>query len=544
MIEDNEADVALVRAFLKGSEDGTFDVLHSVRLGEGIARVKKGGIDVVLLDMNLPDSRGLSTFLSAQKAMHHLPIIVLSGIADTRIAVSAVQAGAQDFLDKGNIDTEVLVRSIRYAIERKATASALEASEIRFRSIVQGSADGIVILDRTGAIIFANPAAGRLFDKPEEELLGTKMPLTLTAHGTNAFTVSRSDMSVATETKIVGIDWHGEPGWLVTLRDLTERVRIEQLEARFDDANSYVAKLQELDRMRSEFIESVTHELRTPMTPLSSAIEMLLDGTLGDLNDDQKTVLDMMSRNVSRLSRFATNVLALSRLENGRYPVNPHRLELGSTLRPAVDLLRGRAAEQTAIIAFQIPDGIEAHADPDALCQVVTNLVENALAHNDPGVSIAISAQERDDGTAEILVSDTGKGIAPEDQEKVFARFVQVDRQSGPGYRGTGLGLPICRGLVEKMGGKLRVDSTPGEGATFSIRLHRQASTEAPFGRLAVMQGFVSPRQLDWARGLQRTSPEHRPLGDILVEEGLMTAEQKETVLRTQARRTGETKPP
>jgi signal transduction histidine kinase len=231
-----------------------------------------------------------------------------------------------------------------------------------------------------------------------------------------------------------------------------------------------VEALRELDRAKDRFVEVVSHELRTPMAPLRSAIDLLLDEVPGPLSAKQRDLLHLMQRNVERLARVATDILSLSRIQTGNQAVNPRVVVLADSVLPAADLLRGRALQEGKAIEADIPSGLSAFADPDALAQVVTNLVNNAIAHTPAGTVIRLSARAAGDAIA-LAVIDNGQGLPPEAMRKLFTPFYQVNRRTGPGYNGMGLGLAICKGLVDRMGGRIEVSSQVGRGCAFTVTL-------------------------------------------------------------------------
>jgi signal transduction histidine kinase len=272
----------------------------------------------------------------------------------------------------------------------------------------------------------------------------------------------------------------GERAYLLgVFRDITERKKAEETERKLEAQKLVVEELLELDRMKSEFVETVTHELRTPMTPLRSSVDLLLAGTLGELSPKQKEYLEMMRRNIERLSRFATEVLAFSRLESGRYVIRPCEMSVLSVTRTVVDLIEKKAHESEISIDVKIQSEQFAFADPDAVSEIMTNLVTNAIVHNPPGTQVNIFTGRIDDDWVEVTVADNGKGIPEEMLEKVFDKFFQGDREHGPGYRGTGIGLAVCRKLVEAMGGRISVEAHPGKGSVFRFTLPAKAGTES-----------------------------------------------------------------
>lgn len=251
----------------------------------------------------------------------------------------------------------------------------------------------------------------------------------------------------------------------------TDPARLEELSRELQAQKLLVEKSKELDRRKDDFISTVTHEIRTPMTPLKSAIEMLLDGTLGNLSDQQREFIEMMARNVDRLAQFATEVLTLSKLESGSYKLTPEVLSLRETLSPVIDLMRQKAIRANSTVSLDIDAKTHSYADADSLSTVVTNLVNNAIVHTGKGTAIVVSCRKPSVRFVEISVSDNGQGIPEDAQPNLFDRFYQAKCQPTPGYRGTGVGLAVCRALVEAMDGQISVKSRPGEGTAFRFTL-------------------------------------------------------------------------
>ena len=207
------------------------------------------------------------------------------------------------------------------------------------------------------------------------------------------------------------------------------------------------------------------------MTPLNSVLEMFLDGTLGELPANQKQYIEMMQRNVERLVHFTTDVLTFSKLESGNYHIELQQLSLLPIALPVVELLKKRAEEKESVVSIEVPQDVPVYADSGALSDLLTNLINNAIVHNPEGTRVTVAAKKADEDSIEVSVSDNGKGIDPAIMDKLFQKFVRAGVGYGPGYRGSGLGLSICKGLVEAMGGKIRVESTPGQGTAFLFTL-------------------------------------------------------------------------
>ncbi len=284
-------------------------------------------------------------------------------------------------------------------------------------------------------------------------------------------------------------------------------------------------ELNDLNEMKSRFIEVVTHEMRTPMTAVLCAVDLLLDGSLGNMSGAQKKYLELVARNIDRLARFSTEVLRLARLDADRYELRPVETNLDDTLTPVVDLLTHTSQQKKITLVLDgAPDEgeVEVFADPDGVSQVITNLVSNAMSHCPEGTTVRISWASLHGGLVEISVADDGPGIPADRLDKVFDRFYQADLKSGTGYKGTGIGLSVCQGLVEKMGGRITVESAgPGQGSTFRFTLPCvEESGEFLFGKLAVKMGYISADELRRVADEQRrlSSERHLRLGELLLK--------------------------
>jgi len=236
LIEDSPDDTLLVREALGSANGGSF-VLECVdRLLTGLGRLAEGGIDLILLDLSLPDSQGLDTFLQVQEKVPSVPIVVLTGLDDKTLAGGAVKAGAQDYLVKGQINSNLLERSIRYAIERQGMLNDLQKytqklqfSEQRFRKLIEQNADCIIIVDGQGIVRFANKAAGYIFGCEAEKLLGTPFGFPVSAGETTELAIFPNGQNGSVvEMRVAEIEWAGNSAYLATLRDMTERKQAEE----------------------------------------------------------------------------------------------------------------------------------------------------------------------------------------------------------------------------------------------------------------------------------------------------------------------------
>lgn len=229
-------------------------------------------------------------------------------------------------------------------------------------------------------------------------------------------------------------------------------------------------QLQESDRHKSQFLATTSHELRTPLTAVIGFAEELDDGSAGPLHPLQRRYVTNILSSARHLLGLINDLLDLSKIEAGRMTLHPTDIDLQPLMHSVVNMVDGMAHLQGIALAFDTPSGLSVRADRERLRQVLLNLVANALKFTPQGGSVTIVA-ERIGSEARLAVIDTGIGIAPEDLDRIFREFEQVDSSLTRRRDGTGLGLPLSKRLVELMGGRIGAESQPGEGSRFWFTL-------------------------------------------------------------------------
>ncbi len=374
-----------------------------------------------------------------------------------------------------SINNAELYRMIRESAERLGGMLRAQQEEAsKSRAILEGIADGVMVADARGDIILLNAAAEEILGVSREEITGrpiyelsglygaegdTWLALVrewaqaLPAEGEPATFESRFE----TEEKVVNV--HMAPvlmgdeflGTVSVFRDITKEVAI--------------------DRMKSELISTVSHQLRTPMTSIKGYTDLLYLETVGEINEAQRRFLSIIKSNADRLALLANDLLDISRIETGRIRLNPEFLHISDIIEEIAASLRGQIEEKGLSLKLDIPEGLPpVYGDRGRVTQILTNLVDNARQYTPSGGQITVSAQLKD-GLLQVSVADTGIGIAPEEQEKIFDRFYRADHPLVQEVAGTGLGLPIAKAFVEMHGGEIWVESEPGQGSTFSFTL-------------------------------------------------------------------------
>jgi signal transduction histidine kinase/DNA-binding response OmpR family regulator len=226
-----------------------------------------------------------------------------------------------------------------------------------------------------------------------------------------------------------------------------------------------------LDRLKSEFVAVVSHEIRTPLTSVKGAVELLADERFFPLNDQQRKLLNIAHANAERLLVLINDILDFSKLESASLPMSMERHHLEPVVQQAIHNLRTLIEERRITVHVAVtPDLPPLMLDASRIAQVLTNLLSNAIKFSPREGVIEVSAQ-RAEGAVRVLVRDHGEGIAEPDLPKLFRKFSQIDSGSTRRVGGTGLGLVICKGIVEQHGGAIGVESTLGEGSTFWFAL-------------------------------------------------------------------------
>ncbi|MBU7032749.1 MAG: PAS domain S-box protein, partial [Theionarchaea archaeon] len=269
LIEDNPGDAILIREMLRDSEDVFFQVVHADTLSSGLDMLKQEEVDVVLLDLTLPDSQGIETFFTLQLHNTRLPVVILTGLDDKDVAVKAMHQGAQDYLIKGRVDTDLLTRSLQYAIERKFAEEELRKSEENYRNIITNNADAMMIINEYGIIQYMNPAAEDLFGQASRTMVGSKFEYPLTLNNPTEIEILHPDNTRAIAgMKTVETVWEGEDVFLVVLRDITEAMIAQKaLENQTYNLGERIKELQciysigELTRKEDISIEATLQEI-------------------------------------------------------------------------------------------------------------------------------------------------------------------------------------------------------------------------------------------------------------------------------------------
>ncbi|HEY9899605.1 MAG TPA: ATP-binding protein [Pantanalinema sp.] len=356
----------------------------------------------------------------------------------------------------------------------------LKRSEEKYRQVLQNIKEVIIQTDAQGRLSFLNSAWSEFTGYPVADTLGT--PFTRYLHAQDRPRVKRRLQQLLSQKSNTthfearfrqedgSYQWGevfarpvqekvgGPLGVAATLIDISERKQAE--EAR---AEAHAAK--ELDRLKTNFVNAVTHDLRTPLTSIKGYAEFLADGIGGELTPAQQEFVHQIERGVHRLEHLVSDLLDFARLDAGTFSLRLEEADLAYKVRSIAESFRPLVEEKAIRLELDgVSDPLPARLDRQRIGQVLSNLIQNAINFTPGGSTIHLSAR-REGGAIRCEVVDSGEGIAREDLPTLFTRFGQLE--SGRAKGGTGLGLSISKALIEAHGGTIGVTSEPGRGSTF-----------------------------------------------------------------------------
>lgn len=341
-------------------------------------------------------------------------------------------------------------------------------------SVIFSIADGILMTDKDGNMQLANSPAKEIFDLPQEGwqnkpiwdfITHPKLQLVfneiINEHAQNVakeVDLSKGELNrhfKFSSTEVITPDKNEKIGVVTVMRNIT-------LE-------------KELEQMKDDFLHSITHDLRNPMTSIRGFLKFLRDGVAGPVNEQQKKMLDTMDRASNRLMGLINDILDIAKLESGRMSLNLEPTDLRLIAKRTLEVAEGIALKKSLHLNIEAPENLPVTScDPGLIDRVFTNLVGNALKFTPENGTITIALQELDD-TIKISINDTGEGIPPEYIDRVFDKFQQV---AGQHKGGTGLGLTICKHIVEAHLGKIWAESVMGQGTKMIFVIPRELTVD------------------------------------------------------------------
>ena len=367
-------------------------------------------------------------------------------------------------------------------------------AEQKFRALLEGAPDAMVIVDAQGSIVLANAQAERLFGYARAELIGSPVERLVpdAVRGGHAahrgrfmadpkarpmgaaldLRARRKDGSeIPVEISLSPLESDGDRLVMAAVRDITDRRRMEKERQEGRDRQRELEHLREVDQFKTTFLNTAAHELRTPLLPVRAQFHLLKRRLAGTADPETQASVDILDRNIARVASLVEDLLDAARYQAGRVVLQVEPGDLNAVAEEAVASFQQAARERSLMLRIEkVGDG-QLSFDRKRITQVLYNLLGNAVKFTPDGGAIAVRIETSGEG-ATVRVTDSGIGLSPADLPRLFQPFVQLQESVVPGQRGSGLGLYISRGFVEAHGGRLWVESAGlGKGSTFAFTM-------------------------------------------------------------------------
>ncbi len=457
-------------------------VQKASRGDEALAILKKTSVSIVLLDLKMPGMDGMEVLKHLQEMASAPLVIVITGYATVDTAIEAMKRGAYDFIAKPFEPDQLRIvvgrarEKLRLTQEAERLAQArqrmlfdLDTEKSRTRTIIESLPNGVVVTNAQGRVVLMNPAFSWQLNLDDTPGTGEHISAYVADQG---FCDLVMDISAGKH-----LDPEDIPTYEFALPDdkyLLVRGRPVLGEDR--ECLGAVAVLSDitamkvLDRLKSEFVATVSHELRSPLSTIHEQLALVLRDLVGEASTKELHLLSRAKEKTEGLISLIGDLLDLSRIETGTVSQQPRPIRLEDLLKSIFDFLGEKAQSKGQHLTLGMPQEPLPFltADPLALESVFGNLIINAINYTPEGGDIRVTA-DSDGQHVRVTVQDTGYGIPKGDLGKVFEKFYRVQNEKTRHITGTGLGLSIVKGLLDGMGGSIRAESTPGVGTTFTV---------------------------------------------------------------------------
>ena len=457
-----------------------FEVLTAENGQVAMDILHKEVVEIILLDLKMPVMSGEEVLAKTRAKYPEIPVIIITGHGTVDTAVECMKQGAYDFITKPFQIDQFLLTINRAAEKRTLEEKArlyeeeklrnlydLDLEKTRLRTIINCMASGVMVTNRNLEVVLHNPALMRLLEISEEienpisvdqiindeSLIATLKQIQTAESSKNEFISqeigTRKKALRAISAPALGPD-DGVVGTVTVLQD--------------------ISAFKQLDEMKSDFVNMVAHELRSPLVSIRQQESVLLEGLVGPLQEKQQEFLKKGVKKIDQLLELINDLLDIAKIEAGKHIQRQVPTDIEQVIKETLSLMEPRAREQGVILARSCQNMRPVYADPKSIEEIFNNLVTNAINYSPDGGQVTVTAEGLGE-YMEIKVSDTGVGIDPEELPKIFDKFYRVKHAKTRQVMGTGLGLAIVKGVVESHNGTIDVESVPNKGTTFRILL-------------------------------------------------------------------------
>ncbi|MBW1996506.1 MAG: hybrid sensor histidine kinase/response regulator [Deltaproteobacteria bacterium] len=460
--------------------DKGYEVLTAENGRKAMELLAEKPVDIILLDLKMPVMSGEEVLEKTRSLYPDIPVIIVTGHGTVDSAVDCMKKGAYDFITKPfQIDQFLMtvsradekrlleIRARQFQQENIKNLYDLNLEKSRLKTIINCMANGVMVTNRNLEVVLHNPALMRLLEVRDRMDNPFEVGRIIQDEGLLAI-LEKIQKNPSTEHAVVSQEIRAVKNILRAIsapvfgpdREVVGTVTV------LEDITAF----KELDEMKSDFVNMVAHELRSPLSAIRQQNSVLYEGLAGPLEDKQKELLERGIQKIDQLLGLINNLLDISKIEAGKGVQRKLPLDLEPIVREALSLMEARAKERGVELACSFQDLKPLQADADSLRELIDNLVANAINYSPEGGRVSVSARGLGE-YLELIVEDTGIGIPEEEIPKIFDKFYRVKHPKTRRVMGTGLGLAIVKGIVEAHQGTISVESTPGKGTTFRILL-------------------------------------------------------------------------
>ena len=443
---------------------------------EGLTMIGAHHYDIVLVDLMMPVLSGFEVLAHIREHHPDTVVVVITGYATLEHSIEAMKKGAFDFIPKPFTPDHLRVvvgKSLRYT----RALHDISETKTRLRVMVDRLSDGVMACDLEGRVVLANPAFLQMVGHADNGVAGRPVAEIVAEPAIRGMIDQALAMPADSSSEMVEV---------IHIEDRAggerfHEARCAPFRSRTGSTLGVIAVLHDItaikniERMKSEFVSMVSHEIRSPMNSLLMQLKVILDGLAGEVTDKQREILERASDKIRNLTLMVSELLDLARIESGQVDNDREPVLINLLLEEQVTFHRAAAAEKNILLQLEpLPPLPAVLANRRGIEEVFTNLITNAIKYSPAGSRVTVAAGQKD-GAVAISVGDTGYGIPEEDLEAIFNRFYRVKDSNTRTIHGTGLGLAIVKGIVKAHGGTIEVTSTLGQGSTFTVVLPCQA---------------------------------------------------------------------
>lgn len=469
-----------------------FSVLQASRGEEGLDILESVPAAIVLLDMKMPGIDGMEVLRRIMAMERGTIVIVITGYATVETAIEAMKLGAYNFIPKpyqpeqlriavsrAREKIELQQEALKLARERERTLEDLHAEKSRTLSIIQALPSGVIVTNTEGRVMLINPACYHYLDIEREKGPGLAIEEYIPDPDLCRLItdISRGRYIDFTDIPSHELEAGKDKFFLVRCRPvLGDRRQCLGTVVTLVD----ISTMKALDQLKSEFVAKVTHELRSPLATIHEQLKMVMDIKKDSVKDEDEYMLSRAKEKTKGLISTIGDLLDLSRIEAGA-SAQAAPVKVDELLLAVGEFLEARAKSKNQTLSVTVPDTPPPpfKADYMALESLFGNLISNAINYTQEGGEIQVSCDVTGNNIR-VRIQDNGFGIDAKYMDKIFERFYRVKNDKTRFITGTGLGLPIVKGIVDQLGGYINVESEVNKGTTFTVLLPLTDKTDAP----------------------------------------------------------------